>query len=269
MSTQLPPDEGDPLARLVPFYDLEYGGFTDDLPLYVNFARAGDGTALELGCGTGRVLRALADAGIRAVGIDCSAAMLAHARRRLTAAGLHHVELYQLDMRRFTLGRRFGLVFAALNTFMHLETQADQLAALRTAAGHLTPDGRLVLDLFNPHTCVAPERSGLLMLHCEHRLEDPPRHVLHFECQSIDLATQRIEVTFLYDETFPDGTVRRTAATFPMRYCYLPELELLLAASELALEAAYGSYELDPYSSESDRLIIVARPAHRHTTDIQ
>ncbi len=261
MSTQLPAEETDPLAWLVPFYDLEYGGFTDDLPLYVNFARAGDGTALELGCGTGRVLRALADAGIRAVGIDRSAAMLERARRLLATAAAGQVELQQADMRSVALSRRFGLVFAALNTFMHLETQVDQLAALRTAAGHLTPDGRLVLDLFNPHTYVAPERSGLLTLHCEHRLENPPRHVLHFECQSIDPATQRIEVTFVYDELFPDGAIRRTVASFPMRYCYLPELELLLAASGLALEAAYGSYDLDPYSAESDRLIIVARRA--------
>lgn len=261
MSRQLPAGESDPLARLVPFYDLEYGAFEDDLPLYVNFARAGDGTALELGCGTGRVLRALAGAGIRAVGIDRSAAMLAQAHRLLATAPPGQVELRQADMRSFALGRRFGLVFAALNTFMHLETQADQLATLRGAAHHLAPDGRLVLDLFNPHTCVAPERSGLLTLHCEHRLEHPPRHVLHFECQSIDPATQRIEVTFLYDELFPDGQMRRTVASFPMRYCYLPELELLLAASGLALEAAYGSYDLDPYGSESERLIIVARRA--------
>lgn len=261
MSTQLPVEESDPLARLVPFYELEYSGFTDDLPLYVNLARAGDGTALELGCGTGRVLRALAGAGIRAVGVDRSAAMLEQARRLLAATTTGQVELRQADMRSMTLGRRFGLVFAALNTFMHLETQADQLATLHSAARHLAPDGRFVLDLFNPYTCVVPERSGLLTLHCEHRLEDPPRHVLHFECQSIDPAAQRIEVTFLYDETFPDGTVRRTAATFPMRYCYLPELELLLAAGGLALEAAYGSYDLDPYSAESDRLIVVARPA--------
>src|SRR5919109_3412827 len=199
----MPHRMADPLDSLAPFYDLEYGAVADDLPLYVSFARAGDGRALELGCGTGRVLRALLDAGIAVAGVDRSEAMLAEARRRLAPGDPARVELRQGDMRAFDFGRRFGLVFAALNTFMHLETQYDQLAALRSAARHLAPYGRLVLDLFNPHTHVTPERSGVLTLHCEHRLEDPARRVLHFECQTVHLAEQRLDVTFLYDELFP------------------------------------------------------------------
>jgi SAM-dependent methyltransferase len=62
---------------------------------------------LEPGCGSGRMLVALARRGVESVGIDLSPAMVALARSRLTAfPGSHSV--LQADMTAFDLGHQFG-----------------------------------------------------------------------------------------------------------------------------------------------------------------
>jgi len=140
-------------AALARYYDLEHADYVDDLPMYAGFAQATPAQAgiLELACGRGRCLLPLAGAGHKVTGLDVSPAMLAQLGEKAAQAGLsEQVEAIAGDMRDFSLGRTFGLIFVALNSLMHLETQAEQGAALASAARHLDPDGRLVIDLFNP-----------------------------------------------------------------------------------------------------------------------
>jgi hypothetical protein len=77
--------------------------------------------------------------------------------------------------------------------------------------------------------------------------------------QQADLATQTSRVTFIYDELLAEGQVRRRALPFTMRWLYRYELEHLLARAGFALEALYGSYELEDYSGASERMLAVAR----------
>src|SRR3954447_6234200 len=62
-------------------------------------------SVLEPGCGSGRMLAALAAGGLEAVGLDRSPPMLAAARRRL--AGTPAASVALADITRFELGRRF------------------------------------------------------------------------------------------------------------------------------------------------------------------
>src|SRR5690348_9160382 len=84
----------DALDQFAPFYDLEYGDYTADIDMYRQFAAwcapAGHDSArvLELACGTGRVLLALAEDGHDCTGIDASAAMLEIARRHAAERGV-------------------------------------------------------------------------------------------------------------------------------------------------------------------------------------
>ena len=58
-----------------------------------------------------------------------------------------------------------------------------------------------------------------------------------------------------------DGTVRRRTAELELRYFGRFELELLLERAGYAVEALYGSYDLAPFWSESERMIAVAAAA--------
>src|SRR5947208_11094304 len=64
-----------------PFYDWENARTLGrrDVPFWRRVAADANGPVLELGCGTGRVTRPLAKAGVDIVGIDRSAPMLARA----------------------------------------------------------------------------------------------------------------------------------------------------------------------------------------------
>src|SRR5918997_1041748 len=68
-----------------PFYDWENARTVGrrDVPFWRRIAVASPGAVLELGWGTGRISLPLARAGVRLVGVDRSAAMLAHLRTRL------------------------------------------------------------------------------------------------------------------------------------------------------------------------------------------
>lgn len=251
----------DPFAA---YYDLDpdLGGFSDDLALYREFAARGDGPALELGCGTGRVLTALAAAGRDVTGVDISPAMLAAARERVARAGVGaRVTLVRDDIRRLdALGdARFALAFSAINSFLHLETQADQLAALAAVARHLTPGGLFVADLFPPHPDALAEYDGRLVHAATFADPRTGERIDKLVAGALDPAEQRIEATFFYDRLRADGAIARTAAPFALRYIGRFELELLLARAGFADVRLYGSYDLQPFTAASERLIAVAQ----------
>ena len=246
--------------RFARFYDSDYEFFQADIPLYLGFAERTGGPLLELACGTGRLLQPLAEAGYQITGVDISSAMLERARQRLDSAGLSdRVSLVQADMRDFELPDRYALAFIGINSFMHLETTVDQRQALRCWREHLRPGGLLVIDLFNPTLPAFLEADGRLILQKQWQDPETGATVIKQFARTLDVVNQTLYVTFIYDELFPDGTVRRTLAPFTMRYLWRPEADLLLKASGYKLEAVYGSYDLEPLTDESDRMILVAR----------
>lgn len=246
--------------RFARFYDLDYEPFQDDVPLYLGFAERTGGPLLELGCGTGRLLVPLARAGFEVTGVDMSTAMLEIARRKVTSARLtDRVTLVQADMREIQLTQRFRLAFVAINSFMHLTALEDQLAALRAVHRHLLPGGLLIVDVDNPSPQALQEADGRVELHGRWFDPETGATVLKSSSRTLDAAHQLQDVLFIYDEVFPDGQVRRTLAPFQARYLYRFEGELLLDKAGFTPEHVYGSYDLDPYESASERMIFVAR----------
>lgn len=248
--------EFDAFAR---FYDADYGAFDADIPFYRELARRAGGRVLEVMCGTGRVLVPLAQAGLRVAGVDVSGALLAAARERLAAHGLlARAELLEADIRERAPAGPFDLAIVAINSFMHLAGVGDQLAALARVRAALRPGGLLALDLYNPDPRALAEHNGALVLDKRFSLADGTR-VYKFVAQQSDLAEQLNHVTFFYDEIDADGRVRRSEMPFTMRWLYRYELEHLLARAGFALEAVYGSYDLDEYASDSPLMLTVAR----------
>lgn len=131
--------------RIAHLYDLQL--FLERPALRIAVALAGprtDDRVLDLGTGTGALLRELARSGPHAadvVGVDASTAMLERAR----STGLPgEWELEQADARRLPFpDERFSLVFAAY--VLNVLSDEDGNAVLREAHRVLAPDGRLVL----------------------------------------------------------------------------------------------------------------------------
>jgi SAM-dependent methyltransferase len=97
---------------------------------------------LEPGCGSGRMLEALAMRGIEVVGLDSSPAMVELARRRLGTPG----QVVEADMTAFDLGRTFHGAVSPINTLLHLTP--DQLAMhFNCMVRHLEPLSRYLVQV--------------------------------------------------------------------------------------------------------------------------
>ena len=254
----------DPYAQLPELYDLEHGGFTGDIDLYLRLAEVVGDPILELGCGTGRVLAPLAAAGHQITGVDRSRSMLDRARSALQVQA-HGSDLSQ----RVTLaegsmteaerapGGPFGLVISSLNGLMHLSALDDQRAALASARRALDPRGMLVVDALNPTPEMLATFDGRVQHEGSWRKSDGTV-VDRFSARTHDSAEQRIDTELWYDLTDAEGHIRRVRTGFPMRYLLVSELTLLLEITGFVEWKLYGSYDLDPYEGGSDRLLLTA-----------
>ena len=136
----------DHIARL---YDPWSRSVVEDVSFYVEEATRSGGPVLELGVGTGRVAVPIAAAGIEIVGVDLSAGMLDVARERAELAAVE-LDLRLGDMRDPPVDGSFPLVLIPFRSLLHMETDRDRRAVLRAVAKHLTPEGRLIFDVFAP-----------------------------------------------------------------------------------------------------------------------
>ncbi|MCY4412823.1 MAG: class I SAM-dependent methyltransferase [Caldilineaceae bacterium] len=256
------------------FYDGDYRDYTDDIRLVLKTARAAGRTALELGCGTGRVLLPLAEAGFQVVGLDKSAALLAIARRKLAkqgfesetvasesaADGSRMVRLVQADMTSFELAQtEVDFAFVVSNTLMHLTTQAEQLLALQCAHRHLRAGGLLLIDLFNPDVAYLESISGIQELADWWEDEESGARVLKWTTRYVDAARQLQETIFVYEEVFADGRNAQTRLSFPLRFWWPDEGAMLLEQAGFAVDELYGDFDGSPYRPDGERLIFIAR----------
>ena len=248
--------------QFVRFYDLDTQGFDADLPFWTNLARRTGGPILEIGAGTGRILIPLAEAGFSVVGVDSSPGMLAVARQKVKSARLgKKITLVEADARDFQLNRLFPLAFVALNTFGHFGEPGEPECVLERLRVHLQPGGLLALDLPNPTAGAFGDTNGLLLHEYTRPGPTADSQTVKLRSQLLDEIDQRINVSVMYDEVNPSGEVRRTLASFVLRYFYAHEIELLLRLAHFTVEAIYGSYELDALTDRSERMLVVARAA--------
>ncbi len=242
------------------FYDLDTAESDGDLPFWLSLARRTGGPILEVACGTGRVLVPLAEAGYDVVGIDISPKMLDVARQKIANAGLHgRVELIQGDALDLRLDRRFPLAIVALNSFGHFLEPGEPELALERIRDHLRPGGLVALDLTNPVPGAFGETTGVVIHDYTREGPEPDWTTVKLRSQALDPVEQIVDVSCIYDEVNPAGTIRRTMASFGLRYFYRNELRLLFERAGLNLESTYGSYDLEPLDEESERLIAIGR----------
>lgn len=250
----MPPDA---YANIVDLYDLEHDDFTDDVELLIELAELGDGPILELGCGTGRVLLPLAQAGHEVIGVDASQPMLDVAAGR---AREHEVEttLHLGDMANPALvpGGPFGLIVASLNSIMHLNAD-QQRTMITTAFGALIPGGRLVIDTLNPS--ISQLNHLLNNTHLEGSwTEESGGTIDKWGHRKPGDDPQVIDTLIWYDRIDRDGSLQRIRTRFDLRYVHQSELALLLEIAGFSHVDWYGSYELDPWDSDADRIFAVA-----------
>jgi SAM-dependent methyltransferase len=134
---------------LVAWHDVECGGYDVDLDVWraLAAAHAGGEPVLDVGAGTGRVSLHLAAHGHPVVALDTERELLDALEER--GAGLP-VRTVVGDARDLTLGRRFGLIIAPMQTVQLLGGAEGRAAFLAGARRHLRPGGVLAAAIAHP-----------------------------------------------------------------------------------------------------------------------
>lgn len=135
------------------------GADRGDVSFYVARATEADGPVLELACGTGRIYLEILERGGSIDGLDASDAALDVLREAATERGLDP-SVWQADMSAFESDRAYDLVICPFNSFQHLLSIDEQLAALRCVYDALAPSGRFIFDVFVPRFDVICDTYG-------------------------------------------------------------------------------------------------------------
>lgn len=188
----------------------------------------GDGAALELGIGTGRIALPLAARGIRVHGIDLSPDMLAQLRAK---PGGDEIPVVAGDFAVTTVRESFSLVYLVRNTIMNLTTQAAQVACFENAAAHLEPGGCFVIEVVVP--------PGLPLSVFD--LGDT-----HVGVDEYEADTQRL---VSHHFTLVNGRWERLS--MPFRSVGTGELDLMARIAGLQLRERWSGWGREPFTSES------------------
>ena len=239
---------------LADLYDLEYV-HDYDLPFWVSLAEREGDAIVEWGAGTGRIAVPLSDAGFDVTAVEVSKSMVASGRKKSEA-----VEWVQGDMRTAKLGRKYALGICAFNSFLCLLSADDALAFLRNAREHLEPGGMLGFEVsaFTPEELVDP--PGGPRLQHDFTRELPRGELNRFSTSRYDAASQLLAMRLFYELYDTSGRLReRRAHDLTIRVTWRDELGLMLRLAGLEVEAVYGGFEGERFTSESDNLIMLTR----------
>lgn len=207
---------------------------------------AGDGQALELAVGTGRVALALSARGVPVTGIELSAPM---AERLRAKPGADAVPVTIGDMTVTTVPGTFSLVYLVANTIMNVTTQEEQLAVFANAAAHLEPGGCFVVEVMVPLLRRVPpgETSRVFTLDRD-----------HVGIETFDDLVGQIASSHHWMVT--DGQLTRHSA--PYRYVWPSELVLMARLAGLRLRDRWAGWHKEPFTSDSlSQVAVFERPA--------
>jgi SAM-dependent methyltransferase len=243
--------EYDPLSDL---YDLEYT-HDYDLPFWLSLAEREAGPVVEWGAGTGRIAAPLAATGHDVTAVELSGRMVERGEERNESVGW-----IEGDMRSVDPGRRYGLAVCAFNSFLCLKSLDDALAFLRNARELLAPRGLLGIEVsaFSPEELVDPPGSPAPRHDFTRML--PDGWLDRFSVSHYDAASQLMHMRLFYERYGPSGALEsRRAHDLTIRIVGLDELDLMLRLTGFEVEAVYGSFQGEPFTSTSDHLIALAR----------
>jgi SAM-dependent methyltransferase len=201
---------------------------------------AGDGSALELGIGTGRVALPLAQRGVRVHGIDLSEAMVGKLREK---QGAENITATIGDFATTRVDGTFSLVYLVFNTIDNLTTQDDQVACFQNAASHLEPGGCFVIEVGVPRLQRLPPGETV-------RPFDVSDEHLGFD--EYDIANQGLISHHFWPE---DGAWRRSS--IPFRYAWPAELDLMARLAGMRLRERWADWDRSPFTSESSKHVSV------------
>ena len=195
---------------------------------------AGDGRALELGIGTGRIALPLAGRGVEVHGIELSLAMV---ERLKAKPGGDAIDVTIGDFATAKAPGTYRLAYLVYNTIENLTSQDRQVACFRNVAEHLDPDGLFVIEVAVPDLQRLPPGERFVVF------DASPTHwgIDEYDVASQGLVSHHFEIR--------DGEIGLSST--PFRYVWPAELDLMARLAGMRLRERWAGWKHEPFTSDS------------------
>jgi SAM-dependent methyltransferase len=198
-----------------------------DHPFFQRIIEQNPGPALDVGCGTGRLLLPYLRAGLTVEGLDPTADMLAACRRKGAEAGLAPV-LHQQPMQALDLPRRYRTIFVPCGTIQLVIDRAEVAEALRRFHAHLEPGGTLVLTVYNRWREMEEETLGEWRPRARRPLPDGTELEKQAMTETRDLVEQTLIAHVRYRLFRGETLLQEQRCRTPERWYFKHEMVLML-----------------------------------------
>src|SRR5260370_11066342 len=209
-------------------------------------------SVLDLCCGQGRHAVNLAKRGLKVTGLDLNSEYLELTRRAADASKVQ-LETVAADMREIPFENNFDAIVNMYSSFGYLESEAEDLKVLESAARALKHGGRLLLDMLN--------REWAFANYMQNDWQSGASGTLFVERRCLDLATSRMHVHFIVLD--PDGG-RRESIGHIIRLYTLTWVTRPLQRVGLRVTWVYGGFEGEVYGIGMRRMIVFAQEEPNH-----
>ena len=203
---------------------------------------AGQGRALELGIGTGRIALPLSAKNIEVHGIDAAASMVSRLRSK---PGSERITVTEGNFADVPVDGEFALIYIVFNTFFALSSQEEQVRCFRNVAKHLAPGGHFVIEAFVPD--LSRFTGGQVNWATKVNADEVELDVGQHDAAAQRVISQKVVIT--------EGKVR----LYPVqiRYCWPSELDLMGQLAGLRLRERWDNWKREPFTSDSGKHISV------------
>ena len=222
----------------------------DDLAFYLPLVLAA-GRVLDVGCGTGMLLRRARQEGHagRLCGLDPAAAMLGIARPR------RDIDWIEGDLSTVGFDQEFDLVVMTGHAFQVLTGDAELATALAAIARALAGNGRFAFETRNP---LARGWERWTPANAESVTGPDGQPVGQAHAVQLPVTGELVSFTSTY--TSPAWDQPRVSRS-TLRFVGASALAGLLSAAGFMVEEQYGDWDRQPLSTSSPEIITIARRA--------
>lgn len=206
-----------------------------------------EGVVCELGCGTGKMTRLLADAGYDMIGVDMSEDMLAIASMENPQQILYLCQ----DMRELELYGTVAAVVSVCDSMNYLLEEEDLLEVFQRVNEYLEPGGVFLFDL---NTIYKYETLLGETTICENRPEGSFIWENYYDAEE---QINEYDLTLFIQEK--ENLYRKFEETHYQRGYSLEKIRTLLEEAGMEFVTAYDACTKNPPREDSERIYIVAR----------
>ena len=248
--------------------DFGEGGGGPDIEYFRRHVERGQ-PALDVACGTGRLLIPYVRARLDVDGCDVSADMIAVCRDKAEREGLSPT-LFVQSMHELDPPRRYRTIFVC-GGFGLGSTREQDMQALRRFYECLEPNGTLVLDNENPYAPgnpwkrwqkdeQAPPREWRPLDALERRrASDGAEYALDSRVVDLDPLEQRATYEMRAAMWRDDELVREEQHTLHINFYFVHELVMMIERAGFADVVVHGGHEERPATREDEFVVFVAR----------